>query len=74
MELERIKDILAEAFNLDPSEITADTKLTEELGADSMDLFQVASEVGEEFEVEIPLDGTVRIRTVRDILEYIRKS
>ncbi len=71
MVFEKIKAILAEQFDEEEDSITVDTSLTEDLGADSLDLADVLMAIEDEFEVEIPDEDIENIKTVGDIVDYI---
>ena len=74
MELEKLKDIIAEVLNVDPSEITEDTTFVDDLGADSLDVFQIIMGIEEEFDIEIPNDAAESIVTVADAVEQIKNA
>ncbi len=69
--LETLKGIIDEYVNVDLDEVTADTKLREDLGIDSLDMASIACEVEEEFEVEIPDDAVYNVITVGDVISFI---
>lgn len=69
--LEKLKEIIAEKLNLDEAEITEDSKFIDDLGADSLDLFDMVMSLEDEFGVEISTDDLEKIITVKDIMEYI---
>lgn len=71
MVFEKVKAILAEQFDEEEDNITLDTSLTEDLGADSLDLADVLMAIEDEFEVEIPDEDIENIKTVGDIVTYI---
>lgn len=71
MVFEKIKAILAEQFDEEEDKITLDTTLTDDLGADSLDLADVLMAIEDEFEVEIPDEDIENIKTVGDIVAYI---
>lgn len=71
MVFEKIRAILAEQFDAEEDSITIDTSLTEDLGADSLDLADVLMAIEDEFEVEIPDEDIENIKTVGDIVGYI---
>jgi len=73
MEFEKIRSIIAEQLNISEDKITLDTSFTDDLGADSLDLFQVISELEEEFDMEFSNDAAERIKTVGDAVEYIKE-
>ena len=68
--LEKMRPIIAEQLNVQESEIKENTKLKEDLGADSLDLFELVME--EEFGVEIPLEDLESIVTVGDVITYLK--
>ena len=72
MELEKLKMILADVLNVDTAEITEDTTFVDDLGADSLDIFQIIMGIEEEFDVEIDNDAAERIVTVGDAAEAIK--
>ena len=69
--LEKIKEIIAEQLSADADTITAETSFKEDLGADSLDLFELVMSFEEEFGVEIPTEDLEGINTVQDIVDYI---
>ncbi|MCD8148225.1 MAG: acyl carrier protein [Clostridiales bacterium] len=73
MEFEKIQSIIAEALDVEPDDISEETTFAE-LDADSLDLFQIISELEEEFGIEIPAEEADQIRTVGDAAELIRNS
>ena len=74
MELEKLKKIITEVLNVDESEITMDTKFIDDLGADSLDVYQIIMGVEEEFDIEIDVDNAEAIVTVADAIEQIRAA
>ena len=74
MELEKLKDIIAEVLNVDPSEITEDTTFVDDLGADSLDIFQIIMGIEEEFDIEIDTEDAEKIVYVSDAVEQIKKA
>ncbi len=74
MELEKLKKIITEVLNVDESEITMDTKFIDDLGADSLDVYQIIMGVEEEFDIEIDVDNAESIVTVGDAIEQIRAA
>ena len=71
--LERIKEIVAESLGAEVSALTAETSFKEDLGADSLDLFEMVLALEEEYDVEIPTDDLENIQTIGDVEEYIKK-
>ena len=66
MEFEKIKAIIAEVLNVDENEITMETTFTDDLGADSLDVFQIIMGLEEEFDIEIANEDAEKIVTVGD--------
>ena len=73
MELEKIKAIIAEVLNIDVETITADTTFVDDLGADSLDIFQIVMGIEEEYDIELDNDTLEQIQTVGDAAEAIRR-
>ncbi|MGN0250594.1 MAG: acyl carrier protein [Oliverpabstia sp.] len=74
MELEKLQQIIVDVLNVDASEVTMDTTFTDDLGADSLDVFQILMGVEETFDIEIPQEDAERIVTVADAVDAIRKA
>ena len=74
MELEKLQDIIAEVLNVDPSEITEDTTFVDDLGADSLDVFQITMGIEEEFDIEMDTEDAEKIVYVSDAVEQIKKA
>ena len=72
MELEKIKAIIAEVLNIDADSITEDTTFVDDLGADSLDIFQIIMGIGEEYDIELDNESVEQIQTVGDAVEAIR--
>lgn len=72
--LERVKEIIAEQLNLDASEITEDSSFKDDLGADSLDLFELVMAFEEEYEIEIPSEDLEKITTVGAVIEYVKSK
>ncbi len=72
MEFEKLKKVIAEVLNVDPEEITMDTTFLDDLGADSLDIFQIIMGIEEEFDIEIPADKAEKITTVEEAVELIK--
>ena len=69
--LEKVKEIVAESLNVEESTLSETTSFKEDLGADSLDLFEMVMAFEEAFEVEIPSEDLERITTVGDVVKYI---
>lgn len=72
--LERVKEIVAESLGADIDTITADSKFNDDLGADSLDLFELAMALEEEYEVEIPTEELEKIVTVGDAVKFLESN
>ena len=74
MEFEKLKKIIAEVLNVDEEEITMETTFVDDLGADSLDVFQIIMRLEEEFDIEIPNEEAEKIVTVGDAVEQIKNA
>ena len=74
MEFEKLKKIIAEVLNVDEEEITMETTFVDDLGADSLDVFQIIMGLEEEFDIEIPNEEAEKIVTVGDAVEQIKNA
>lgn len=70
---ERVKKIIADHLNLDPSKVTDGANFVNDLGADSLDTVELVMAFEEEFGCEIPDDAAEKILTVKDAIAYIDK-
>ena len=73
MEFEKLQNIIAEVLNVDADEITPETTFVDDLGADSLDLFELAMALEDEYGLEIETEDLENIVTVEDILVYIEE-
>ena len=71
--LEKVQEMLAEALNLPVSKITADAKIIDDLGADSLDVVELLSRLEDEFGITIPDDDVESLATVQDVANEIEK-
>ena len=74
MEFEKLKKIIAEVLNVDEEEITMDTTFVDDLGADSLDIFQIIMGLEGEFDIEIANEEAENIVTVADAVEQIKNA
>ena len=74
MEFEKLKKIIAEVLNVDPDEITMETTFQDDLGADSLDVYQIIMGIEEEFDIEIPAETAEQVTTVEDAVELITNA
>lgn len=71
---ERVQKVIAEQLSVDPSEISEQASLIEDLGADSLDVIELVMKMEEEFDIEIPDEDAEKIRTVGDAVRYIESK
>lgn len=74
MVYEKVVRIIAENLDLDESAISSDSVITDDLGADSLDVVDLVMSFEDEFGIEIPDDAVESIRTVGDIAKYIEDN
>lgn len=74
MEFEKLQDIIADVLNVQKDEIKPETTFVDDLGADSLDIFQIIMEIEEEFDIEIDNDEAEKIVTVQDAVDQIKKA
>ena len=74
MEFEKLRDIIVEVLNVDETEDTMESTFIDDLGADSLDVFQIIMGIEEEFDIEIPNEEAEKIVTVGDAVEQIKKA
>ena len=74
MELEKLKEIIADVLNVEVNDITEDTTFVDDLGADSLDIFQIIMGIEETFDIEIDNDDAEQISTVGDAVEQIKNA
>ncbi|MDO4305700.1 MAG: acyl carrier protein [Eubacteriales bacterium] len=73
MELEKLKEIIAEVLHVDAGSITEDTSFVDDLGADSLDIFQIIMGIEEIYDIEIDHETVDGIQTVKGAVEAIRR-
>ena len=74
MMLEKMREIIAEQLNCDGETIGLDTSFKDDLGADSLDLFELVMALEEEYGLEIPAEELSDVETVGDIIEYLKNK
>ena len=74
MEFEKLRDIIVEVLNVDESEVKMESTFVDDLGADSLDIFQIIMGLEEEFGIEIPPEKAESITTVGEALELIKNA
>ena len=70
--LEKIKALLAEELGVNADQITAETSFKEDLGADSLDLFELVTNLEEEYNIEIPAEQLEEMTTVGKVIDYLK--
>lgn len=74
MTFDKIKSILAEQLDADIDEMTMDTDIAKDLGADSLDVVELLMSIEDEFSVEIPDEEIENIKTIGELVEYIEAN
>ncbi|WP_072525505.1 acyl carrier protein [Clostridium sp. Marseille-P3244] len=74
MEFEKLQEIVADVLNVQKDEIKPETTFVDDLGADSLDIFQIIMGIEEEFDIEIDNDEAEKIVTVQDAVDQIKKA
>ena len=72
--LEKMKEMIAEQLNCDASEITSETSFKDDLGADSLDLFELVMALEDEYNVEIPAEELTDLTTVGAVIDYLKNK
>ena len=72
--LEKIKEMVSEQLNADAADITEETSFKEDLGADSLDLFELVMALEEEYGIEIPSEELEKITTVGAVIDYLKSN
>lgn len=74
MEFEKLKKIIADVLNVDPEEITMETTFVVDLGADSLDVFQIIMGIEEVFDIEVPAEEAEKITNVEEAVAMIKSA
>lgn len=74
MEFEKLQKIISEVLNVDKDEITMETTFVDDLGADSLDIFQIIMGIEEEFDIEIANEAAENIVTVSDAVDQVKNA
>ena len=69
---EKIREIICEQLSVDESEVSLEASFKDDLGADSLDLFELVMALEEEYGIEIPTDDLSKITTVGEVIEYLK--
>jgi len=71
---EKVRDIVVEQLDAEESDVTMESSIVDDLGADSLDVVDLVMSIEEEFDVEIPDEEVENIKTVGDIVKYIETA
>lgn len=74
MVFDKVKDILVDQLDVDENKVTMDASITDDLGADSLDVADIVMSIEEEFNVEVPDEQLQNIKAVGDIVKYIEDN
>ncbi|MBQ3547153.1 MAG: acyl carrier protein [Clostridia bacterium] len=74
MTIDKIKQILADTLDVNIDELSADTNIATDLGADSLDVVEILMSIEDEFDIEIPDSEIENIRTIGELVEYIENN
>ncbi len=72
-EFERVKKIVVEQLGVEPDEVQMSSTFVDDLGADSLDIVELIMAFEEEFSIEIPDEKAEKIKTVEDVVNYIKE-
>ena len=72
--LEKMKEIISEQLNLDTSDLSPETSFKDDLGADSLDLFELVMALEEEYNMQIPTEDLADMETIGDVMDYLRNK
>ncbi len=72
--LEKMKELIADQLSIDADTITEDSSFKDDLGADSLDLFELVMALEDEYSVEIPADDLQKLATVGDVMKYLKSK
>lgn len=74
MSFEKVRDIISKQLDIEPSTITMESKLIDDLKADSLDIVELIMDLEQEFDVEIPDEELPKVQTVADIVGFLDKK
>lgn len=72
--LEKMKELIADQLSIDADTITEESSFKDDLGADSLDLFELVMALEDEYSVEIPADDLQKMATVGDVMKYLKSK
>ena len=71
MTIDKVKEIIANQLSIDVDKLTENTNISEDLGADSLDLVEILMSLEDEFKVSIPDEAIPQIKSIKDVVEFI---
>ena len=74
MEFEQVRDIIVETLGCDAEQVTMDASLADDLGADSLDLFELVMALEDEYNIEIPAEDLTDLTTVGAVMDYLKNK
>ena len=74
MVFEKLKKVIVDVLNVDPDEIKMESTIMDDLGADSLDVYQIIMGIEEEFDIEVPTEEAEKITTVEEAVELINNA
>ena len=74
MVLEKVREILCDQLDVEEEQVTLDASITDDLGADSLDVVDLVMSIEEEFDLEFPDEEVENIKTVGDIVKYMERK
>ncbi len=73
MVFDKVKDIIVDQLDVDEDKVTLEASITEDLGADSLDVVDLIMSLEEEFDIKIPDEEVENVKTVGDIVKFIEE-
>ncbi|MCC8021416.1 MAG: acyl carrier protein [Akkermansiaceae bacterium] len=70
----QVKDIIVEQLGVEPEKVTSEARFIEDLGADSLDIVELVMAFEEKFDIEVPDEDAEGLKSVADVISYIRKA
>jgi acyl carrier protein len=68
----KVMKIIEEQLGVDPDRVKPESSFIDDLGADSLDIVELVMAMEEEFEIEIPDEDAEKLRTVQDVMKYLK--
>lgn len=74
MVVEKVKKVIADQLSMEVEEVNLESTFTDDLGVDSLEIFEIVMSLEEEFEIEIPNEDIENIKTIQDIVNYVKSK